>query len=479
MGRKLFVKTYLASALMVVLAFFMVASTFLSQLDRYATSEILRQLDGLSQAISQQASFVTVYNTSRSRDLLESSLTQVAKQNDLVILFADLDGNGVSIIDGTGSLPYKNWSLHPDLVASVLTGATVSDTSALDGVLTSTHYWVAETFQDGNGDTSGIVVVCSDSQVFVSVLQQISDSLMTILFIVLICALIVSYLTSSRLTAPMKTMAMAARGYAAGDFSVRISEDNRCDEIDELATALNNMARDLEQLDELTQSFVGNVSHEFKTPMTTIGGFVDGMLDGTIPPEQHPKYLTIISEEVRRLSRMTMRMLDAARIQSGELVLSSAPFDFTEMLTQIILSFEQKLVQKEVEVEVDFSDRIMVYGDRDYAFRGIYNLVDNAVKFIDVGGTLTLTAYPAGGFCQFVITNTGAGIPHDELPHVFDRFYKTDRSRSLDRSGAGLGLFLVSNIVTLHGGDISVWSNDGVTGFEVNLPLSPTVREHV
>ncbi len=472
MTRKLFVKTYLSSALLVILAFFMVASTFLSQIDRFTTNETHRQLNSLAQSISQQGSFVSAYDTQRTRALLESYLLQSARQNDLVILFADTEGNGIAMVDSDASIEATDWKLQQDVVVNILNGQAVNGLSTFNGMMSTPHYWVAQPIEGTNHIPQGIVLVCSDSQSFVSALREISDSLMTILLVVLICALILSYLMSSRLTAPMKSMAMAARGYASGDFSFRISEDNRCDEIDELAVALNNMARDLEMLDSLTQSFIGNVSHEFKTPMTTIGGFVDGMLDGTIPPAQQQKYLAIISQEVRRLSRMTSRMLDAAKIQSGELLLSSAPFDFIEMSSQIILSFEQKLIEKQVEVEVDFSDRLEVLGDRDYVFRAVYNLVDNAVKFIDVGGTLSLTAYPADGNCQFIITNTGAGIPLDELPHVFDRFYKTDRSRSLDRSGAGLGLYLVSNIINLHGGDISVWSHDGVTGFEVNLPLA-------
>ena len=206
--------------------------------------------------------------------------------------------------------------------------------------------------------------------------------------------------------------------------------------------------------------------------MTTIGGFVDGMLDGTIPPDQQQKYLRIISEEVRRLSRMVMRMLDAAKIQSGELILNTAPFDFTEMSSQIVLSFEQKINAKKLDVDIAFEDGLIVNGDRDHIFRAVYNLVDNAVKFIDNGGKLTLRAEAEGTFCAFSIKNTGAGISAEDIPHVFDRFYKTDRSRNLDRTGAGLGLYIVKNIINLHGGDISVRSDGGETEFSLTLPLA-------
>ena len=160
-------------------------------------------------------------------------------------------------------------------------------------------------------------LIAASSERVVGVLQEIAQIFLIIIIISLVGALVVSYFLSSRMTRPLKTMANAAKEFAAGNFSVRVPEDNHCDEIDELATSFNNMARDLEQLEELTQGFIGNVSHEFKTPMTTISGFVDGMLDGTIPQDQQHKYLVVISEEVKRLSRMTMSMLAAAKIQSG------------------------------------------------------------------------------------------------------------------------------------------------------------------
>jgi signal transduction histidine kinase len=200
------------------------------------------------------------------------------------------------------------------------------------------------------------------------------------------------------------------------------------------------------------------------------------MLDGTIPQEQWVKYLNIIAEEVRRLSRMVTKMLEAAKIQSGELILTPAPFDFTDMTSQILLSFEQPINQKRLQVNADLADRLIVQGDRDNVYRAVYNLLDNAVKFIDVEGTLTLRAYAEGNNCCFSVKNTGAGISPEDIPHVFDRFFKTDRSRSRDKTGAGLGLYLVKSIINLHGGDISVRSDGGETEFSFTLPLAERRR---
>ncbi len=164
---------------------------------------------------------------------------------------------------------------------------------------------------------------------------------------------------------------------------------------------------------------------------------------------------------------------DAAKIQSGELILNPAPFDFSEMTTQILLSFEQKIEKKKLDVQCELDERLTVMGDRDHLYRAVYNLTDNAVKFIDEGGTLRLRAHPEGSFCVFSISNTGMGISAEDLPHVFDRFYKADRSRSMDKTGAGLGLYIVKNIINLHGGEISVRSDGGETEFEFTLPLAP------
>lgn len=221
---------------------------------------------------------------------------------------------------------------------------------------------------------------------------------------------------------------------------MRVSENNNCDEIDELAVSFNNMATSLQQQEELSRGFVANVSHELKTPMTSIRGFVDGMLDGTIPPEKHTQYLKIISEEVGRLSRLVIRMLDAAKIQAGELIITPAPFDLIEMVARVLISFENQINDKHLDMDVEMADSLIVYGDGDHIYRVIYNLVDNAVKFVNDGGKLTIRAEQEGTMSRFLIRNTGSEIPAEDLPHVFERFYKVDRSRSRDKTGRRSGI---------------------------------------
>ena len=476
MKRTFFAKNFISSVVLILVVFGLAGGVFFYQMDRYAKSEKVLQLDATAQSIAELTSLAVQTGDTLNVAVLDASLKSTAKQNQMSILLTDLSGNILLRVEPDRGSSRDSGRIPASVVDRLIQDQKYTGVGTLDGQFSGSHYVVGTLCEDAEGNDLALVFIAANSERVVGMLQEITQMFLIIIVIALIGTLIVSYFLSSRMTRPLKTMANAAKEFAAGDFSVRVPEDNHCDEIDELATSFNNMARDLEQLEELTQGFIGNVSHEFKTPMTTISGFVDGMLDGTIPQDQQKKYLHIISEEVKRLSRMTMSMLAAAKIQSGELIISPVPFDFSEMASQILLSFEQKITAKNIEVDADLADRLMVMGDRDHVFRAVYNLVDNAVKFINEGGTLRVTAYPAGAFCEFSISNTGDGIAPEDIPHVFDRFYKTDRSRSRDRSGAGLGLYIVKNIINLHGGDISVRSDGGETEFSFTLPLAPAAK---
>ena len=476
MNQSFFTKNFLSSVILILVAFALAGGAFFYQMDRYTKEEKEEQLEATAESIAELTSYAVKTGDTLNIAVLDVSLKTTASQDQMSILIADPDGEIVIRVEPDSDSVTKSDRIPQPVLHTMTTTGHYSETGTLGTLFQEPNYIVGTMCKDNDGTDLALVFVAASTERVVGMLQQVTKIFVVILMGSLVCALIISYFISSRMTRPLKVMANAAKEFAAGNFSVRVPEDNRCDEIDELATSFNNMARDLEQLEELTQGFIGNVSHEFKTPMTTISGFVDGMLDGTIPQDQQKRYLHVISDEVKRLSRMTMSMLAAAKIQSGELIISPIPFDFSEMTSEILFSFEQKINGKHVEVDADFADRLMVMGDRDHVFRAVYNLVDNAVKFIDDGGTLRVSAYPAGAFCEFSICNTGSGISPEDIPYIFDRFYKTDRSRSRDHSGAGLGLYIVKNIINLHGGDISVRSDGGETEFSFTLPLAPVTK---
>lgn len=275
-----------------------------------------------------------------------------------------------------------------------------------------------------------------------------------------------------KISKPIKLMSDASKAMAKGDFSKRIPVTSD-DEIGELAVSFNQMTNSLSRLEETRKSFVANVSHELKTPMTTISGFVDGIIDGTIEPEKQKYYLTIVSEEVKRLSRMVQSMLSISKLESGEFVLKYEKFDFRELLLRIVVSQEQRIEEKKLDiVGLDSIESVTLNADKDLIYRVIYNLVDNAIKFTDEKGTVTFSQQTDARNLKFVIRNTGKGIPATELPLVFERFYKLDKSRSANKTSMGLGLYIVKTIVKTHGGTISVSSVENeFTEFTVTLPL--------
>ena len=255
-------------------------------------------------------------------------------------------------------------------------------------------------------------------------------------------------------------MSRAAKQYAAGKFDVRVPVRGS-DEIAELAMAFNNMANSLATVEDQRRSFLANVSHDLRTPMTTIAGFIDGILDGAIPPEKQPYYLELIAGEVRRLSRLVASLLDISRIQAGDRKFTMTAFDICEMARQILISFEQRIDEKQLNIEFECDrDNMTVYADRDAIHQVLYNICDNAVKFTNPGGLyrINITAHDKKTYVS--VFNEGQGIPEAELPYVFDRFYKSDKSRGLDKTGVGLGLYITKTIMDAHNEEIwvkSVW----------------------
>jgi signal transduction histidine kinase len=279
------------------------------------------------------------------------------------------------------------------------------------------------------------------------------------------------YAMTYRLTKPLKSMSEAAKAMAKGDFSKRIPVTSD-DEIGELAVSFNMMTNSLAQLEGMRRSFVGNVSHELKTPMTTIGGFIDGILDGTIPPERQSYYLDIVAKEVKRLSRLVEGMLSMSRLESGQDTLNPQTFDFSQLLCTIVIGLEQRIEQRKLEIiGLDSIKSVNITADKDLIHQAVYNLVDNAIKFTNKNGKIEFTLSDLGENIVFRITNTGNGIREKELPLVFERFYKGDKSRSDVKDSTGIGLYIVKTIVSSHKGNISVTSKENeFTSFEINLP---------
>jgi len=269
-------------------------------------------------------------------------------------------------------------------------------------------------------------------------------------------------------------MAAASRKFARGDFSVRVRQaEDPADEMGALIESFNKMADSLEKAEERRSEFIANISHELRTPMTTIAGFADGILDGVIPPEKERDYLEIISNDTKRLSRLVVRMLEASRISSGEIVMHPTVFELNETISRTLLEMEQRIEQKNLTVNVRFADdETYVTADADYMAQVVYNLIDNACKYVEIGGFIDVKTEKTGHNIEVTIANSGRDIPSEQQKYIFDRFYKVDQARSKDANSAGLGLFLVKTILNMHGQSIRLTSENGVTAFTFTLPAA-------
>lgn len=304
---------------------------------------------------------------------------------------------------------------------------------------------------------------------------ELVSAVLRIFFVAALICLIVGFILiwflTKKMITPLRQMSIAAKRFAVGDFTYRVNVQSN-DELAELGTAFNDMADALDKLESSRRSFVANVSHELKTPMTSIAGFIDGILDGTIPKSKEDYYLKIVSDEVRRLSRLVVAMLNMSKIESGDFEMKPKTYNISEQIIHILLTFEQKIEKKNIEVRgLDAMQQCNVYADTDMIYQVIYNLFDNAVKFTNENGYIEAAIHEAGDFVQISIKNSGTGIDPIELSRIFERFYKVDKSRSLDSKGAGLGLYIVKMMVEMHGGRIYAKSDsDSEAEFVFSLP---------
>ena len=404
------------------------------------------------------------------------SLSLFTKVGDAEALLCDTDGVIRICSCEKFSCDHIGQTVDPVLLAEIQKDGSWYEETSLSSIYDEPRYLAGQTLLASDGEQIGYVLVSAPMAQTKNFMLRSS----TLFFYVAIAVLIVSMLAASFLSRmqvrPLGQMADAARRFGRGELGVRVEESPKnTSEINDLARAFNTMVDSLESSERRRQEFVANVSHELKTPMTTIGGYIDGMLDGTIPPEKQQHYMQIVSGEVRRLSRLVRNMLDISRLQAmGVEESRMTRFDLGELMSDVIITFEQKINGKGLNVDVELPDRpVWVKAERDGITQVVYNLLDNAIKFCPQGGKLGLFLALEGGKAKVTVQNSGPTIDPNELPLLFDRFHKADKSRSADREGWGLGLYIAKTIVGAYGGDIWATSENGMTNFIFTLP---TVR---
>jgi len=358
----------------------------------------------------------------------------------------------------------------PDRVAAE---GLSSEFSSLNGFYPQACYTVGVPVRSQINDSLYGTVLLSTTSSFLNALSQdLVVIALSSLGIATIAAMLLTYFMARRIVSPINAMSRAATAFSRGDFSTRIPITGS-DEITNLSKAFNEMAANLEKAETSRQDLITNITHELKTPMTTISGFINGILDGTIPPDRQNHYLQIVLMETKRLSRMVSQTLLATRLSSGEEELVMRPVDLGEIMRRTLLGFEDAVNGKELSCAVQIPDSpSMVEADEDSMVQVLYNLIDNAIKYASPRGHLRVSLRRGGGRAYVEVYNTGVGISKEALPHIFDRFYKADSSRGINKESFGLGLYIIKTILNRHNTDIHVESEPGVYCiFFFDLPL--------
>lgn len=313
-----------------------------------------------------------------------------------------------------------------------------------------------------DGSAIGALFIHADTSVMESSINQIYlDLLLSAFIAVLLAVLAVSYLTG-RITKPIVEMNNTVKRFAKGQFNARVRARGS-DEVSQLGRSFNAMADELNNLEQVRRSFVANVSHELRSPLTSMRGFLEAMQDGTIPPEEYDKYLDVVIGENKRMTSMVNDLLDLARIESGQVKLNIETFDINELIIRTLITFEARINEKNMGVDLDFDEEhIYVEADPDQIAQVLRNLIDNAIKYSPDNGKLVLTARAGRRQTTVAVRDFGKGIPKEDRKYVFDRFYKVEKAHTPSgTAGTGLGLSIVKRIIDQHGQAIAVDSPIG------------------
>ncbi len=472
MFKSVFAKYITTFILIIVISFGMILSIILSLVTDYSTS--VRSETVQSAARTAEAYLELNYERSdfetfdafleAERDQVTEIVTSVATNCEgVTIMLADSNGQfilyGTSEVFGTFD---KGYFIPQPTRETVLGGQPTRVTGTLSGLFEKAHLSYAIPVMDDQQAVRGVVIASYSSNSLLILLRDMIETILASSLWVMVATLIAVYFITEMITGPLREMSKAAKSFAVGKFDVRVPVRGK-DEVAELATAFNNMAQSLENLENMRNTFMANVSHDLRTPMTTISGFIDNILVGAIPKDEQGYYLGIIKDEVRRLSRLVSSLLDISRLQAGDRKFTMTSFDVCELARLVLISFEQKIDEKHLDVEfLCDEERMFVVADRDAIHQILYNICDNGIKFASDGGNYRIRIRYTDDCGQDAkndaknkkitvsVYNRGEGISPEDIPFIFERFYKADKSRGIDRSGVGLGMFISKAIIEAH-----------------------------
>ena len=354
---------------------------------------------------------------------------------------------------------------------------------ALRGVLQGEEIELHFILEGNDFFTVGIPFVQNDAvlgAVFMQTPAQVieagaSDLLLPVASVAAVASLLaglVLFLILRGVLKPLARLTGAARAMAEGDFAVRVPETKSTPEVEELSKAFNSMVDELSQVEDSRREFVANVSHELRSPITAIRGYIEGMRDGVIPPQEQDKYLGIVSDESKRLSHLIGELLALSRLERDDAALDCSDFDICDLMEQAFLRRTGDLEKREMDIDCDFNpEPCYVYADMARIDQVLVNLIDNAIKFTPDGGLITLRVRGENGLCTVTVQDNGVGILPEDRPRIFERFFTADRAHTSGK-GTGLGLSICQRILEMHGQRIRLLDTEEGAAFAFTLPMA-------
>ncbi len=469
-----------ARIMAVMLSVLLILTAGLSLLSYYSLREqrISARLDYLSSEASDIADLAADMNSSYTSLLFQSSPRKYLNWKAQKV--NDEFGAYIAVVDRWGRVMdnlQTAYSEDPDFVAS-LSGEEIS--AALTRVLSGeqirvrTDSGTAPTFTVGvpfqqYGTVIGAVLIQTRVQRIQSGMEDLLFQVIGMALLAMALSTVAVWLVVRGMMKPLGSLTEAARAMGEGDFSRRVDESRGDPQLQQLSSTFNSMSTQLRKLEESRREFVANVSHELRSPITSIRGFAEGMAEGVIPAEEHPRYLRLVADESNRLSRLVEDLLALSRLERDDAVLEKTNFDLNEMLRRAIIRRISDLDRKNIEVECDFrTDPCYALADQGRIEQVVINLLDNAIRFTPEGGNIRLTTEKAEDGVAVTVWDDGAPIPEEDRDRVFERFFTSDRAHTSGK-GTGLGLSICQQIMKMHGRTIRLLKTEEGAAFRFDL----------
>ena len=471
MQKSIFMKYFSVCASLVIASITVLGALFLIFASQYFKNDKYRLLEGNASRISEELR--QRYESHQLQvlddEFIQEYLHAVAQTVDATFFITDRTGDTLCCTELSPCI-HTEQDIPEDVIRQLREKGGYAEMGNLSEYYSERYYTVAVPVYHNEAVIAYVFASTNSVQQQQTFLNEMLKMFLLSAVFVLAITFVAVYFISLQMVRPLRQMVTAAQKFGRGEFDTRL-EVLSDDELGQLAMALNNMAQSLSTIEVARRSFTANISHELKTPMTSIAGFIDGILDGTIPPEKQRDYLQIVSDETKRLSRLVKTMLNLSRIEAGEMQINKKSINIVDTICQTVFSFEQAIEKKNLQIKGLDHEKVIVDADPDLMHQVIYNLTENAVKFVNEGGYIEFGFAADVDNTYISVKNSGAGLSKEELPKIFERFYKSDRSRGLDKNGVGLGLYIVRSIISLHGGEILVKSAEGeYVEFVLSIP---------